>query len=167
MDEAEKPRSRRGTSGAASRRSSRTGGSRASSRARTTRLLSGNYLDDHSHYHHHPDEQSAIDDDSDSSSSHADDLSEKESIAAVEEGGLAPIVSSGSGDVAEEVSENRMGIQDVRDLEAGAKLEKSKSARSQRSVRDPNLVAWEGVDDPENPKNWSSGRKWAATLVGE
>jgi hypothetical protein len=27
---------------------------------------------------------------------------------------------------------------------------------------DPNIVSWDGPDDPENPMNWASGRKWAA-----
>ncbi|TID18816.1 major facilitator superfamily domain-containing protein [Venturia nashicola] len=27
---------------------------------------------------------------------------------------------------------------------------------------DPNIVGWDGVDDPENPLNWPSKRKWAA-----
>ncbi|KAI0124087.1 major facilitator superfamily transporter [Xylariales sp. AK1849] len=28
---------------------------------------------------------------------------------------------------------------------------------------DPSLVTWDGPDDPENPKNWSKGRKWTAS----
>lgn len=40
----------------------------------------------------------------------------------------------------------------------------NKSARSQKP-RDPNMVSWEGPDDPENPKNWALKRKWIATLV--
>ena len=30
---------------------------------------------------------------------------------------------------------------------------------------DANQVSWDGPDDPENPKNWSFKRKWAATIV--
>lgn len=26
--------------------------------------------------------------------------------------------------------------------------------------RDPNVVDWDGPDDPENPLNWPEGRKW-------
>ncbi|KAK4541515.1 hypothetical protein LTR36_007961 [Oleoguttula mirabilis] len=26
--------------------------------------------------------------------------------------------------------------------------------------KDPNIVEWDGPDDPENPQNWSNGRKW-------
>ena len=32
-------------------------------------------------------------------------------------------------------------------------------------MADTNQVSWEGPDDPENPKNWSFKRKWAATIV--
>ena len=30
---------------------------------------------------------------------------------------------------------------------------------------DTNQVSWDGPEDPENPKNWSFKRKWAATIV--
>lgn len=59
------------------------------------------------------------------------------------------------------------GIEMERDLEAAPDLQKTKSSKSKRSVRDPNLVGWEGMDDVNNPKNWSSKRKWAATFVGK
>ncbi|KAI5290739.1 hypothetical protein KEM54_000611 [Ascosphaera aggregata] len=36
---------------------------------------------------------------------------------------------------------------------------------SKRSARDPKLVTWAGPDDPENPKNWSSSKKWAAVMT--
>lgn len=39
-----------------------------------------------------------------------------------------------------------------------------KSTRSQRE-RDPNMVSWNGPDDPDNPKNWPMKRKWMATFV--
>jgi hypothetical protein len=29
---------------------------------------------------------------------------------------------------------------------------------------DPDLVDWDGPDDPENPQNWTTKRKW--TLIG-
>ncbi|KAF2757377.1 MFS multidrug transporter [Pseudovirgaria hyperparasitica] len=37
--------------------------------------------------------------------------------------------------------------------------------RSRRSIKDPNLVSWDGPDDPENPKNWTMGNKWGATVI--
>lgn len=39
------------------------------------------------------------------------------------------------------------------------------STKSRRSEKDTNLVTWDGPDDPENPKNWSRQRKWAATVT--
>ena len=59
-----------------------------------------------------------------------------------------------------EVDEVRMGIRDTRDL--GSSLEKKQTTRS---FKDPNLVSWDGPDDPANPKNWSFKMKWAATIV--
>lgn len=61
------------------------------------------------------------------------------------------------------VSEVRDGIQNQRDLELGDDvIEKSPTARPD----DPNLVQWNGPDDPENPKNWLNSRKWAAVFCG-
>lgn len=57
------------------------------------------------------------------------------------------------------------GIEAEKDVEASPKLKREKTQKSSRSVRDPNLVTWNGHDDPANPKNWDIGRKWAATLV--
>ncbi|KAI0020811.1 MFS multidrug transporter [Xylariomycetidae sp. FL0641] len=31
--------------------------------------------------------------------------------------------------------------------------------------KDPNVVTWDGPDDPENPLNWSQRRKWTATIL--
>ena len=33
------------------------------------------------------------------------------------------------------------------------------------SSPDPDLVGWDGPDDPENPQNWSTRRKWAVTVL--
>ncbi|KAJ5249109.1 MFS multidrug transporter [Penicillium chermesinum] len=33
------------------------------------------------------------------------------------------------------------------------------------TATDPNLVDWDGPDDPENPRNWSIKRKWTATIL--
>ncbi|KAI9835397.1 MAG: hypothetical protein M1819_002315 [Sarea resinae] len=63
----------------------------------------------------------------------------------------------------EAVPEVRGGIPDVRDVEA-ADLQLQKT-RSSRHAGDPNLVTWDGPDDPANPKNWKLKKKWAATLT--
>ena len=157
-DEKPKP-TRRNTSGAASRRS---GNSRASSPNRgLSRLVSGRHLDDHAQYHgagYHGEQQQQqeeVFDDEESSDETV--LTEKDTQ---ETGDIEP---RSSGNIVPEV---RDGIKDERDVEAGPKLEKSRTTRSGRSARDPNLVTWTGPEDPDNPKNWSMGRKWAATLVG-
>lgn len=31
--------------------------------------------------------------------------------------------------------------------------------------RDPNMVTWDGPDDPSNPQNWSTKRKWIITMT--
>lgn len=58
------------------------------------------------------------------------------------------------------------------DLEKGAtqlhvELDLNKEAENEeyraRLRRDPNLVTWDGPDDPENPKNWSMRKKWIVT----
>jgi hypothetical protein len=120
-------------------------------------MISGRYPDDHVSYHghgYHRDhkEEEVIDDDD---SSEETDLSEKDQNQRDEDG---------QEDIIPEV---RDGIADERDVEAGPALEKSKTTRSGRSARDPNLVAWDGPDDPENPKNWTMKRKWAATVIGK
>lgn len=141
-------RVRKNTSGAASRRS---GASPASLHRVPS---SGLYLDDHAQYHGHsyrgehrvPNQELKDDESTDKS-----DLTEKETK------------EEQYGDIIPEV---RDGIEDQRDVEAGPDLEKSRTAKSGRSIRDPNLVAWDGPSDPKNPKNWTMGRKWAATLIG-
>ncbi|KAE9371183.1 MFS multidrug transporter-like protein [Stipitochalara longipes BDJ] len=144
-------RERRDTSGAASRRS---GTSRPPSPAPLTRYVSGNYIDDQAQYHDHSyrnekESEEALD--LEDGSVNTEDTRDVEEIS---EGSSESIVP-----------EVRDGIEDERDVEAGPKLERSKSTKSRRSIRDPNLVTWEGPDDKANPKNWSKSRKWAATLV--
>ena len=53
------------------------------------------------------------------------------------------------------------------DLEKAPSLRRQQTGKSSRSQRqrDPNMVSWNGPDDPENPKNWKLKRKWIATFV--
>ncbi|KAJ5771769.1 MFS multidrug transporter [Penicillium odoratum] len=46
---------------------------------------------------------------------------------------------------------------------AGQVLEKSKTGRS--TLANSKLVTWDGPDDPANPKNWPSSKKWAAVVM--
>jgi hypothetical protein len=141
---------------ARSRRDSRGGSRPTSPDPALSRVISGGtHLDDHSQYHghlyHDPTKEPLEDSTSDET-----DLSEKEQDledADLQEGDIVPRV--------------RDGIEDHRDVEnIGEKLEKSRTTKGGGSARDPNLVTWDGVEDPENPKNWTNGRKWAATFVG-
>ncbi|KAK2004456.1 major facilitator superfamily transporter [Colletotrichum falcatum] len=61
------------------------------------------------------------------------------------------------------ISEVRDGIENRRDLELNPQSESEKTPAS-RTPRDPNLVAWDGPNDPGNPKQWSLRRKWAAVF---
>lgn len=62
------------------------------------------------------------------------------------------------------VSEVRDGIQNQRDVEAGSDSSPEKTEPPKPT--DPNLVDWDGADDPKFPKNWSFNKKWAAVACG-
>lgn len=48
------------------------------------------------------------------------------------------------------------------DIEKGADAPKS---HSDGPPNDPNLVTFDGPDDPKNPQNFSKGKKWMTTLL--
>lgn len=50
------------------------------------------------------------------------------------------------------------------DLEKEAGFAAPTSAKDATLEKDPNLVEWDGPDDPENPQNFSPARKWAITM---
>jgi len=56
-----------------------------------------------------------------------------------------------------------------KDLEKGdevadnRKVEESKN--KEQEAKDPNLIEWNGPDDPENPLNWPNGKKWRVTMA--
>lgn len=35
----------------------------------------------------------------------------------------------------------------------------------QRDKKDPNVIDWDGPDDPEFPRNWSSKKRWSSMAV--
>lgn len=63
-------------------------------------------------------------------------------------------------------------IAPIADQDANVDIEKQGGRQDQGhdngdEQRDPNLVDWDGDDDPENPMNWNPVRKWAiATSMG-
>ncbi|KXH49664.1 major facilitator superfamily transporter [Colletotrichum nymphaeae SA-01] len=93
---------------------------------------------------------SSSSDDSDSNSEHSASV-------------LHGVRSSRSRSLSRTVSEVRDGIENRRDLERGEELDLEKTPTT-RAVRDPNLVTWDGPNDPGNPKQWSMKRKWAAVF---
>ncbi|EDN92764.1 hypothetical protein SS1G_08628 [Sclerotinia sclerotiorum 1980 UF-70] len=120
----------------------KSGASRPDSSPGLNRCLSGNHLDDTSYYTGHPNTQGTIDQETE----HASTVDSEDTD------------TDGVSTISPEVID---GIEVERDVELG----REKTRKSLKSVRDLNLVSWEGPDDPENPKNWKIGRKWAAVLV--
>lgn len=136
------------------RRRSRGRKSYSRSQSRRSRTQSpvlnriASHIDDHSGYVH---EHAAGHDDSESDSEEA---AEEEDT------------SHDEGDLADAVPETKEGLAQPEDVEAQApKLQRRGTSKSTRSRTDPDLVTWDGPDDPANPKNWTTKRKWAATFV--
>jgi hypothetical protein len=147
--------------------SARRGPSRSRSRSRPRRsdnaplhrILSSQFPDDHSVYHHEDGEGTHVDADAASlhktetqrrdaeSSSSDDEIDEKE---AETEGGVRAREDKAAHRDETTYEEIRGGIPYEHDVEAKPPLEKKKSTRS---IKDPNLVAWDSDDDPKNPKN--------------
>ena len=48
---------------------------------------------------------------------------------------------------------------------AGSEEGQAQPIVSMEKTGDPNLVTWEGTDDPLDPKNWSNKRRWSVTLT--
>lgn len=42
---------------------------------------------------------------------------------------------------------------------------KNNHSPPEASEKDPNLVEWDGPNDPENPKNWPTSKKWINTMA--
>ncbi|EED11808.1 conserved hypothetical protein [Talaromyces stipitatus ATCC 10500] len=50
-------------------------------------------------------------------------------------------------------------------LEVGVFSERKASETEDATSEDLNLVEWDGPDDPENPQNFTTARKWAITML--
>lgn len=53
-----------------------------------------------------------------------------------------------------------------RDVEKGSSNQEPKGEKSGggEEERDPNVVDWDGPDDPANPMNWAPARKWTIAV---
>jgi len=164
-----------------SRSTSRSRPSRPSG-AQLHRIYSSYYLDDYNTYHE--DDATTEDDVHHLPEEEEEEEEEQEEGAEVVEGTPASSLSRESSDLKEKEEEEEStkeekeepdtipeiagGLPNKRDLEAGQPpmgQPPLKKRQSTRSVKDPNLVTWDGRDDPANPKNWTKKQKWAATLV--
>ncbi|TQN73296.1 Efflux pump vrtL [Colletotrichum shisoi] len=95
-------------------------------------------------------QHSICSDDTDSSSGHGERVHQS-------------LRSARSQSLSRTISEVRDGIENRRDLELGPPSDLEKTPTT-RTPQDPNLVTWDGPNDPGNPKQWSMKRKWAAVF---
>ncbi|KAJ5378024.1 Efflux pump vrtL [Penicillium cataractarum] len=107
------------------------------------RIHSAKYPDDNAVYHSHDDDDL--------------DMTDESSLEAAK---------------VDTIQEVRGGIVNERDVdlergqqEESSELEKMKTLKSTKSRHGGKLVTWDGPDDPENPKNWPTKKKWAATIT--
>lgn len=63
--------------------------------------------------------------------------------------------------------EGRFSSQSREERDTGLYTTDSGPAKKEKSEpeHDPDLVTWNGPDDPKDPKNWSKSHKWAITAV--
>ena len=86
----------------------------------------------------------------------ADDAAEKETLTAHKDDGT----------LSNEKAIESSGLAKEVDLEAGrssdSTADKKEADVSEKPAVpvDPNVVDWDGPDDPENPINWPTGKKW-------
>lgn len=126
------------------------------------RIYSHHFIDDYNVYHHeHAAGESSAEEEEEEQrtiASSGNELSSQESSDVEKEREKEKEAEEES----DEIPEGPFGMP-VDDPELGDRaLEKKHTTKS---IKDPNLVGWDGPDDPDNPKNWTKKRKWAATLV--
>ncbi len=111
------------------------------------RIYSSGFIDDHGTYVNTRDSSSSGSQPRTASSSIGEEQA-PEDLEEVEK----PEISHDAEDIAPE-SDGTVDLEKART--AAPSLNRQQTNKSGRSVRDPNVVNWKGVDDPENPKNWS------------
>lgn len=77
--------------------------------------------------------------------------------------GSTPAASSQE---AHHVDDEKRSFQETLDVERGptTDIEKQDFEQAVEEPRDPNIVDWDGPDDPENPLNWTTKKKVSATI---
>lgn len=62
-----------------------------------------------------------------------------------------------------ENDEEKRPLQRETDLEKGPRIDHTITNKDE-TTHDPNIVNWDGPDDPENPLNWTKKQKISATV---
>jgi DHA1 family multidrug resistance protein-like MFS transporter len=66
-------------------------------------------------------------------------------------------------------SDSESQLDSDKDLEKGDAKEDNikaeKAKREEQQEKDPNLIEWDGPNDPENPMNWPATKKWRVTIA--
>ncbi|KAI1279153.1 major facilitator superfamily domain-containing protein [Xylaria sp. FL0933] len=104
---------------------------------------------------HHHDEDTEVENSSTASSVSSSWEENREQISRPSSRALSRHISE---------TEIRDGFVNIRDPELGPEL-KEKVDTTAPNPNDPDLVTWTGPDDPENPKNWTFSKKWAAVFT--
>lgn len=126
------------------------------------RIYSNHFIDDHNVYHHeHAAGESSAEEEEEEESSLDDGQKDLALTDSEKEKGKEEMDREAAQEP-EEITAGAFGMP-ADDPELGKPEMKRKA--SSRSVKDPNLVTWDGPDDVENPKNWPRKRKWIATIV--
>ena len=66
-------------------------------------------------------------------------------------------------DLEDESPNNASDPEKDKDLERGEVTRPTK--KPEEPLQDPNLIVWDGPNDPENPMNWPARKKWIVTIV--
>jgi hypothetical protein len=61
----------------------------------------------------------------------------------------------------ETTNNNNSQDENEKDLEEGRAAPETKNGGPRK---DPNLIVWDGPNDPENPMNWPTSKKWIITI---
>lgn len=74
------------------------------------------------------------------------------------------------GDINNEASDNNLTDKDLEkgddeDVAADRGITQQDAPAQDVPKKDPNLIEWDGPDDPGNPMNWSKTKKWTTTLM--
>jgi hypothetical protein len=70
------------------------------------------------------------------------------------------------GDSANNSSESDIDEKDLEKGDEDAEVRRAEeSKKKEQKEKDPNLIEWDGPEDPENPMNWPAKKKWIVTVT--